>query len=306
MNRKVSSFFSGIGGLDFGFSQHGNDVVYANEFHSNTALSYQKIHDLKVDTCDVNLLHFEDIPDSDIIIGGPPCQSFSLLGKRKENDPRGACVFRYFDIIKEKSPDGFVMENVPGINSSKIGKRRLVDFLTDGFENLGYNVVNLKFRAIDYGVPQKRVRSVIIGSKNKLPELPDRDVFFEELGVSQKEYDISAKAAIGDLGSAVEKGQMSRYKESCEYSVFSQLMREKGVIEVSLHELPRMSDRDTMFVDNIPPGGNYTNIPDEISTPRIMKFKKQGGRTTTYGRLHPDRPSYTINTAFRRPRVKKR
>jgi len=56
-------------------------------------------------------------------------------------------------------------------------------------------------------------------------------------------------------------------------------------------------------VKHIPPGGNYTNIPDEISTTRIMSFKKTGGRTTTYGRLHPEKPAYTINTYFNRPNV---
>jgi DNA (cytosine-5)-methyltransferase 1 len=57
------------------------------------------------------------------------------------------------------------------------------------------------------------------------------------------------------------------------------------------------------IVQHIPPGGNYTDIPDSISTGRVMKFKETGGRTTTYGRLHPEQPSYTINTYFRRPNV---
>lgn len=81
------------------------------------------------------------------------------------------------------------------------------------------------------------------------------------------------------------------------------MMRSDNKKTVSLHELPRMSDRDKAYVSNIPPGGNYTDIPDEIATPRVLYFKETGGRTTTYGRLHPDKPSYTINTAFRRPNV---
>jgi DNA (cytosine-5)-methyltransferase 1 len=64
-----------------------------------------------------------------------------------------------------------------------------------------------------------------------------------------------------------------------------------------------MSDRDRQFVSHIPPGGNYRDIPNHIATPRILRFKETGGRTTTYGRLHPDEPAYTINTYFRRPNV---
>jgi DNA (cytosine-5)-methyltransferase 1 len=80
-------------------------------------------------------------------------------------------------------------------------------------------------------------------------------------------------------------------------------MRLDDATTVSLHESPRMSDTDRRLIAVIPPGGNYSDVPDDLATPRILRFKKTGGRTTTYGRLHPDRPAYTINTYFRRPNV---
>ncbi len=100
------------------------------------------------------------------------------------------------------------------------------------------------------------------------------------------------------------KGDTSRavYKtKAC--SEFSKLMREQEIPDVGNHSMPTMSEKDKAFVQYIPPGGNYMDIPDEISTVRIMKFKKSGGRTTTYGRLSPDKPAYTINTYFNRPNV---
>jgi len=134
-------------------------------------------------------------------------------------------------------------------------------------------------------------------------QLPDPKVFAKECyGVSNSKFDISAKAAIGDLGKPVSKGELAIY-DGPPHSLFSEIMRQKGDHKVSLHELPRMSSLDSEFIKHIPPGGNYQDIPDEISTERVMKFKSTGGRTTTYGRLHPDRPSYTINTYFRRPNV---
>lgn len=121
------SLFAGIGGLDYGFLSKGWKSVYVNEFHKNTALSYEGIHHYKVDTTDIRSVSIEDIPDATVIIGGPPCQSFSLVGKRIEDDPRGDLVGRFVDIVLQKKPEAFIMENVPGILSSKVNGRRLIE-----------------------------------------------------------------------------------------------------------------------------------------------------------------------------------
>ena len=304
---KVVSLFAGVGGLDYGFSERGFDISYVNEFHENTARSYELIHGTTVDTADINQVILDELPDCDLIIGGPPCQSFSLVGKRKPNDPRGKCVFKFLEAVKKKQPTAFVMENVPGIRASWVEeepgkKRRLIEFLKNEFRELGYQVNDLKLKAIEYGVPQRRERIVLFGSMNGLASMPNSEVFFDELGFSADGYETSARAAIGDLGKPVGKGKLARYNGE-EISDFASLMRMKVETGITLHEMPRMSKRDLAYVESIPPGGNYRDIPDEISTPRVMYFKSTGGRTTTYGRLHPDRPSYTINTAFRRPNV---
>lgn len=296
------SLFAGIGGLDYGFSQRNFRIKFVNEFHKNTAISYKQIHGVDVNTDDINELDLDDLPDCDVIMGGPPCQSFSLVGKRKPNDHRGKNVFRFFDAIEAKDPDAFVMENVPGILSSKINNKKLIDILERDFGKIGYKVKRHKLMATDFGVPQKRKRVVLIGSKNGQAEMPDVESFFDELGFSADGYDISASAAIGDLGDPVGKGMAAGYNEH-DPCGFASLMRAAGLTEVTLHEMPRMSERDRAYVKAIPPGGNYRDIPDEIATPRVIHFKRTGGRTTTYGRLHPDRPAYTINTAFRRPNV---
>ena len=70
-------------------------------------------------------------------------------------------------------------------------------------------------------------------------------------------------------------------------------MRRAGLRDVSLHERPRMSETDSMLIMHVPPGGNYKDIPDEVAPGRVLNFKRTGGRTTTYGRLHPDRPEHT-------------
>ena len=98
------------------------------------------------------------------------------------------------------------------------------------------------------------------------------------------------------------KGKVANYR--CKpHSEFASLMRSKNGNSITLHECPRMSTTDSEYVKHIPPGGNYMDIPDAIATQRVLNFKKTGGRTTTYGRLHPAQPAYTINTYFRRPNV---
>ena len=250
-------------------------------------------------------LHIEniDLPKIDFIIGGPPCQSFSLVGKRSKNDERGTLVFKYLEIIQEKRPKAFVMENVPGMAASKYNGVRLTVFLEKKFTALGYKVTILKLDASEYLVPQKRKRIFIIGTPRKQFIKPDSVFFAKQVhNLSYSKFDIGAKSAIGDLGKVVELGKLASYNRS-KPSLFAELMRDKETKRVSLHEIPTMSEKDKELISFIPPGGNYLNVPDEFATQRILNFKKTGGRTTAYARLHKDNPSYTVNTQFRRPNV---
>lgn len=299
----VSSFFCGIGGLDLGFELEGFAIEWASDIAENAVTSYRLNFGREAlcgDLCEMSL---SDIPKTDVMIGGPPCQSFSLVGKRSADDPRGRLVFRYVDLIRARRPQVFVLENVAGIAASRIGGQRLPDVLCSALSEEGYGVSLLKLDATDYLVPQRRKRLFLVGSLGRAIASPDPELFAREsCGVSRASFDISARAAIDDLGPCVPKGQRAPYR-SGSYSDFARLMRSGSSGTVSLHECPRMSETDRRFVQHIPPGGNYRDIPDALSTTRIAKFKASGGRTTTYGRLHPEEPSYTINTYFRRPNV---
>lgn len=299
----VVSLFTGLGGLDLGFHLAGFRIVWANELAENAGRSYEANFGLRPQCGDITHIPIEEIPDADVIIGGPPCQSFSLVGQRRSNDDRGKLVFKFRDIILSKMPEAFVMENVPGMAASRVDGLRLPKMLANEFEEVGYHITVTKLLATDYLVPQLRSRIFILGARLGPVESPDPDAFARECyGVTRSEFDISAKAAIGDLGIPVSKGELASYS-STPHSALSRILRQGNADKVSLHEMPRMSDLDTEFIRHIPPGGNYRDIPDAVSTARIMKFKASGGRTTTYGRLHPDRPAYTINTYFRRPNV---
>lgn len=302
MGITVSSFFSGIGGLDLGFDWAGASVHYATDLSPIAAETYPLNFGRELVKADINELVPAQIPNSDIIIGGPPCQSFSLVGLRRADDERGKLVFQFLEVIRAKKPSGFVIENVPGLASARINDERLTNYLARELEALGYFVTVMKLNAAHYLVPQLRKRVFIVGSRVSPVEVPNPDEFVKSVsGPSHATYELGTWAALQDLGEVVGKGELTTYSQPAG-SQFAALMRQ-GNKDISLHEMPRMSATDTTLIKFIPPGGNYLDVPDEYSTQRIMNFKRTGGRTTTYGRLHPLRPAYTINTYFRRPNV---
>jgi DNA (cytosine-5)-methyltransferase 1 len=300
---RVLSLFSGLGGLDLGFVAEGFDLVQACDSEIAAVESYRDFFGAKADQIDLANHDATELADADIIVGGPPCQSFSLVGRRRADDPRGRLVFAFLDAVAAKLPTAVVMENVPGIESSRLYDGGLLTAIVVRLEALGYHVTACKLLATDYFVPQRRRRLFLLAMRGGVISPPDPGLFARtRLGIEPQGFDLSARAAIGDLGEPVGKGLRAKYGDS-PASTYARLMRLDGATTVSLHESPRMSDTDRRLIAVIPPGGNYSDVPDDLATPRILRFKKTGGRTTTYGRLHPDRPAYTINTYFRRPNV---
>lgn len=163
MNYNLISFFSGGGGLDLGFHKAGFNTIYANEYDKQIAKSYKNyFKDVFLDTRSISKIKKEDLPFCDGIIGGPPCQSWSVAGsKRGADDPRGKLFFDYINIIDHLKPKFFLAENVPGILSPK--NRQSFDDIISKFNQAGYDVFWQKMNASDYGVAQDRQRVIIVG-----------------------------------------------------------------------------------------------------------------------------------------------
>lgn len=302
MKPKVVSLFSGGGGLDLGFKKSGFDIIWAIDIDKDAVSSYKEnlgnhiVHD------DITKINEKDIPKADVVIGGPPCQSFSLVGKRKVDDERGQLVWHYLRIIGEIKPKFFVFENVVGLKSAKTGDgTKVIDDLLLAFGKLGYNVKWEVLNAADYGVPQRRNRIFLVGTKEDLDfEFPAPT--HNKEGNNGKHKWVSVEDALGDLPSPNNDGKV-RYicPPSNEYQI---KMRKNNNEEFTTeHILPNLSELDKEIISHIPVGGNYMNVPDSVPSKRIKKFKETGGRTTCYGRLSPEMPSYTINTHFNRPNV---
>lgn len=295
------SLFSGGGGLDLGFKRAGFNLVYAIDIDKTAVDSYKKNVDSNIVLDDLLTIDITKLPKAKVIIGGPPCQSFSLVGKRDVHDNRSDLVWRYLEIIDYVQPEYFVFENVIGLKSAKTPKgSKVIDDLSEAFEKIGYTINIETLNAADYGVPQRRKRIIIVGSKSGEKFLFPETSHNKD-GVDEKQRWVSAEEAIGDLGPASQSGDSFYSKKvQCEYQ---KLMRQKGERTFNQHYYPQMSDLDKQIISFVKPGGNYMDVPDFVPSNRIKKFKETGGRTTCYGRLLPSMPAYTINTHFNRPNV---
>lgn len=165
---KVVSLFSGCGGLDLGFEKAGFKVIWANEFDKTIHSTYRLNHPNTIlNTSDIRCLSASDIPDCDGIIGGPPCQSWSLGGRSLGmEDDRGKLVLDYIRIVMEKKPKFFIMENVAGMVSPR-HINSFKSFLQD-FMDIGYRVKYELLNAADYIIPQDRFRVFIVGIRNDI------------------------------------------------------------------------------------------------------------------------------------------
>lgn len=169
---RVVSFFSGIGGLDKGFSDAGFDVIWANDFDKFAVKTYEANYNIPIRLGDINEISFEEIPDCDVIIGGFPCQPFSMMGERRGfEDARGTLFFRIAEIIKNKIENGqkpkvIVLENVKGLKTHDKG--RTFAIIKNILENhLGYNVFDSILNSAEFGVPQTRNRTYIVCFDNQ-------------------------------------------------------------------------------------------------------------------------------------------
>jgi len=299
--KRVLSLFSGCGGLDWGFKKEGFEIAWANDFQKDSCESYSKNIGKEIFFGNINKIDINDLPSADIVIGGPPCQAFSLVGKRDPSDSRASLVWTYFKIIKKIKPSFFLMENVLGIRSAKtLSGEKVLDLLSEEFEKLGYSIQIFILNSADYGVPQLRKRVFIFGNNLGLKNIEPPLTTHSQEGENKKKW-VSSQEALSDLGKPTTNG-ISKYIHH-PVNEFQKLMRLSSSPIIINHFIPYASETDKTIIKHVKPGGNYMDVPDEVSTKRIMYFKKTGGRTTTYGRLHPEKPSYTLNTYFDRPNV---
>lgn len=157
--------FAGIGGIRLGFEHVGGKCVFSSEFDEDACKTYEANFG-EHPSGDITKIDAKDIPDFDILLGGFPCQAFSIIGK-KEGFANETCGTLFFDIeriLKEKRPRAFMLENVRNLTAHDGGNTFRV--IREHLEALGYTVYAKVLNALDYGVPQKRERIIIVGFRD--------------------------------------------------------------------------------------------------------------------------------------------
>lgn len=169
---RLIDVFAGAGGMTLGFSKmfgHAFDSVWANDFNADCVRIYRRNfgdHCVSGDLVDILNNPATDIPAADVVIGGPPCQGFSLLNKNRHGDPRKQLWRPYFEIVHRSGATVFVMENVPQL----LGSLEYIEILSMA-KTMGFKCWGEVLNAADYSVPQTRCRAIIIGCKHFDPAL---------------------------------------------------------------------------------------------------------------------------------------
>lgn len=263
---KIISLFSGCGGLDLGFHQEGYETVWANDFDHWACETFKKnIGDVIVegDIEQIDPYDNNSIPDCDIVLGGFPCQDFSMIWKRPGLDgERGNLYKSFLRVVDAKKPKVFVAENVKGLLTAN-NKKAIKQIVSD-FENIapGYKVKIKLYNFADYGVPQLRERLLIVGIRSDI----DFDFEHPDPTHSAKDDDLLPHVTAGEALANIPS-------------------------EAKNTEQQNLSPKTVEKLKLISAGGNFTDIPKDH--PLYVK----GMISHVYRRIHPDEPSKTIIAA---------
>lgn len=299
---KIIDLFAGCGGLSLGFIKDGHTVIKALEYDPDIANTYKMNHpEIEMIVDDIKNVDSTGTfkkGDADIIIGGPPCQGFSMAGARIRNgfidDPRNYLFKHYFNIVKTVQPKAFVIENVKGIKSMQDGKvfAEILRIFSSK-EMLGgqpYTLYYKVVKAIEFGIPQKRERMIIIGIRKD-------NVDFEECWESTRKeilkempsyFDkVTVRDAIGNLPSVTEDGVINNPTPISDYQKF--LSSSNSIL--NNHSKTNHSKIAVERMKKIKNGENYTVLNEEIKSVH----------SGSYGRLCWDEQAPTITTRFDTP-----
>lgn len=221
----VTSLFSGCGGMDLGFrgdfkifdkyyKRNNFNIIFANDIDSAACETYEYNFNHKPICGDIRDIDIKEIPKADVVIGGFPCQDFSIAGKRKGlTSSRGRLYLEMKRVIEYTQPKAFVAENVDGIRTLRKGTdTSALEHIINDFKNAGYDVAYQVLNAADYGVPQIRIRVIIIGIRKDL----NKTIYFPKPvrkdGCLQNPW-MTAKEAIDDLWDKIGSPEVFNHSE---------------------------------------------------------------------------------------------
>ncbi len=302
---KIIDLFAGVGGLSYGFANDNSfEIIAANEILPDMAKAYELNHpNVKMYCKDIKDFGFKDLQNDfnikkgeiDLVIGGPPCQAYSTVGKRLIDDPKGKLFQEYYKILKEIEPKVFLFENVKGLLSMQKGE--LLKIIISLFESLGYKVEFKILNSADFGVPQIRERIIIIGTKLnkpfKYPKATHYDFDEQQTFSNQilKPY-LTLSDAISDLP-FIKTGEESFEYSSNPKNDFQRLMRKNAPEKIMDQSAPKNNENLVKIMENLPDGGTPKDLP--------LELRPKSGFANTYCKLWWNKPSTTITRNLSTP-----
>ena len=281
----VIDLFCGCGGLSQGFIEANYNVILGIDHWKDAIETFNYNHKnskgivadlLNLDPQEIKTKY--DVESVDLIIGGPPCQGFSIAGKRIIDDERNQLYKSFLRFVDYFKPKGFVMENVPNILS--MGNGAIKNQILKDFEDIGYKITYNKLLASDFAVPQNRRRAFFVGLKDSLE--------FEFPKPTTTDNKVTSEEAISDL-------PKNSLEDGCQYpinpkSVFQREMRNGNKV-VFNHQITNHSEKTVEIIAMVPDGGNYKDLPKELHETRKVNI--------AWTRLNSKKPSFTIDTGHR-------
>lgn len=298
---RVIDLFAGAGGLSLGFTsiqdRSGAPAfrsVWANDFNQDAARTYNANfgeHCRQGDIVDILEDPTTSIPQADVVVGGPPCQGFSLLNKNREADPRKQLWRPFMEVVERAGAEVFVMENVRQLLSS-------AEFhdIREEAARLGFSVASAVLCAADYGVPQERHRAFVVGSRNHDPAdaFPPKRTHASPSALEKQQ--LFGTYSREPLPWRTVRDAIMDLPEP----VGTEIREEDGPLDLHFGRNP--TPKSEKRYRAVPPGGNRFDL--ERNAPEITPdcwIRKRSGGTDLFGRLWWDRPSVTIRTEFFKP-----
>lgn len=298
----VIDLFAGCGGLSLGFMKDGYTVKKAVEIDSDIAATYKRNHpEVEVIVDDIRNIDRSGMfhrGDADVIIGGPPCQGFSMAGARIRqgfiDDPRNYLFKHYFNVVKTVKPQIFIMENVKGIMTMQGGKifaEILKTFSDPGLlDGEPYHLYYKVVRAVEFGVPQKRERMIMVGTLK--PDVDFEalwDMTREEIKTEYPHYfdTVTVEDAIGNLPATTVDGTVVNLAPATEYQRYLSC----GKDTLTNHTRTNHSRLAVDRMHRVANGENFTALEEKIKSVH----------SGAYGRLCWNEAAPTITTRFDTP-----
>ncbi|MFT4189183.1 MAG: DNA cytosine methyltransferase [Aeromicrobium sp.] len=277
--------FAGAGGLSWGLQQSGMDCLLASDHWSDAVTTYR--HNLpghpvlEKDVRDLSVREIEKhlTRQPDWIVGGPPCQGYSTVGKRDRHDPRNVLFLEFRRIVAGIQPEGFVIENVLGMKDMSFEQE-----VCDSFRQIGYTVRFMVLTAAEHGVPQLRRRVVFVGHKT-------RGLFQGPLVTHDSESFVTVDEAIGDLP-PLGPGESAVNYSAAPSTVYQKEMRRDSRL-LQGHQVSKHPSHLVEAISHVPDGGNRSSIPEHL--------QPRGGFHNSYSRLASWLPAVTITQNLGKP-----